>query len=285
MLAQLDQRQHLRPLIVDGFQYDVAFIHYDTIQQTQHLLPVDKILKRLLDNALGCHDNNLRSVDGPLYHPRLTSNAGGTAPIHYIGTQRIQQHHHDGHAWSTRGRGQHEQHTFANAGAYDGHDGATTLHDGAQRLLLHLTKLGVDTIRDLPQYLAVVGMFHCLLSTHLLVMDLGRNPIWTNLVCPSTPYIGLARRRKPQKSIPLDTNPTKPISFVYSVLEGLYYCPPIHLPTCPPLVGKLAVLEIVCVYAQSVLVVDHFLNPVVARVFTDDEFDDMSPRYDVDSLP
>ena len=82
----------------------------------------------------------------------------------------------------------------------------------------------------------------------------------------------------------LDTNPTKPISFVYGVLEGLYYRPPIYLSICPPLVGELAVLEIVYTYAQSVLVVDHFLNSVVARVFTDDEFDDMSPRHDVDSL-
>ena len=98
MLAQLDQRQHLRPPIVNGFQYDVAFVHYDTVQQTQRLLPINKILKRLLDNALGCHDNNLRSVGRPLCHPRLTSNTGGTAPIHHIETQRIQQHHHDGHA-------------------------------------------------------------------------------------------------------------------------------------------------------------------------------------------
>ena len=98
MLAQLDQRQHLRPPIVDGFQHNVAFVHHDTVQQTQRLLPINKILKRLLDNALECHDDNLRSVGGPLCHPRLTSNAGGTAPIHYIGTQRIQQHHHDSYA-------------------------------------------------------------------------------------------------------------------------------------------------------------------------------------------
>ena len=177
MLAQLDQRQHLRPPIVDRFQYNVAFVHHDAVQQTQRLLPVNKILKRLLDNALGCHDNNLRSVGEPLCYPRLTSNTSSTVPIHHIGTQRIQRHHHDGHAWSTRGRGQYEQHAFADAGAHDGYDGATTLHDGAQRLLLHPTKLGVDTMRDLPQYLAVIGMFHYLPSTHLLVTDLGRNPV------------------------------------------------------------------------------------------------------------
>ena len=159
------------------------------------------------------------------------------------------------------------------------------MHDGAQRLLLHPTKLGVDTMRNLPQYLAVVGMFHYLPSTHLLVTDLGRNPIWTNLACSSTPYIGLARRREPQKSIPLDTDLTKPISFVYGVLGGLYYRLSIYLPTYSPPVGELAVLEIVYAHAQSVLVVDHFLNLAVARIFTDNEFNDMSPRHNVDGLP
>ena len=127
-------------------------------------------------------------------------------------------------------------------------------------------------------------MFHCLPSTHLLVTDLGRNPVWTNLAYLSTPHVGLARGREPQKSMPLDTDPTKPISFVHGVLEGLHYRPPIHLPTYPPPVGELAVLEIVYTYTQFVLVVDHFLNPAVARVFTDNKFDDISPRYDMDGL-
>ena len=128
-------------------------------------------------------------------------------------------------------------------------------------------------------------MFHCLPSTHLLVTDLGRNSVWTNLAYLFTPYIGLARGREPQKSMPLDTNPTKPISFVYDVLEGLHHRPPIYPPTCPPPVSELAILEIVYAHTQSMLVVDHFLNPAVARVFTNNEFDDISPRYNMDGLP
>ena len=84
--------------------------------------------------------------------------------------------------------------------------------------------------------------------------------------------------------MPLDTNSTKPISFVHGVLKSLYYRPSIYLPTYPPPVGELVVLEIVYIYAQSVLVVDHFLNPAIARVFTDNKFDDISPRYDMDDL-
>ena len=84
--------------------------------------------------------------------------------------------------------------------------------------------------------------------------------------------------------MPLDTDSTKPILFVHDILRGLYYCPSIYLPTYPPPIGELAVLKIVYAYTQSILIVDHFLNLAVARVFTDNEFDNISPHYNVDSL-
>ena len=65
------------------------------VQQIQRLLLINKILKRLLDNALEYYNNDLYFVDRLLYHLCLISNVGGTAPIHYIETQRIQRHHHD----------------------------------------------------------------------------------------------------------------------------------------------------------------------------------------------
>ena len=88
-------------------------------------------------------------------------------------------------------------------------------------------------------------MFHYLPSTHLLVTNLRRNSIQTNLAYLSISYIGFARRYEPQKSMPLDTNLTKPISFVYGILGGLYYCLPIYLSIYSPSIGELVVVEIV----------------------------------------
>jgi hypothetical protein len=84
--------------------------------------------------------------------------------------------------------------------------------------------------------------------THLLLADLGYNGVLAYLTPPPNPYIGFARGRELQKSMPLDTYLMKPILFVYSVMWGLYYCLPIYLAARPPPMGELMVMEIVQPY-------------------------------------